>query len=408
MADHAILSPSGAHRWLNCPGSVAMEQGRADEPTEFKAEGTAAHEIAALCLTSQTDAAAYIGRIVKADGFDIEITDGMADDIQLYVDAVRDYAVGHDLMVEQRVPIGHITGEAGAEGTSDAIIVTADGNELIVIDLKFGRGVTVSAIENDQGRLYALGALELVTLLGYAPKHIRIVIHQPRILTAPSEWDCTVAELQQFAQRATERASHALSVLRNEKPGAYVHHLRPGDEQCKFCKAKADCPKLVQLVADTTLADFDDATQTELIVETAPDLLARCLAKVDLIEDWCAAIRKKAHNDLANGIDVPGFKLVTGKKGNRAWADKQAAEAAMKSMRLKQDEMYTYKVISPTVAEKLLKDTPRRWSTLQKLITQAEGKPTVAPASDPRQPLVIKPTADEFEDVSTETCADLC
>jgi hypothetical protein len=398
---------------MACPGSLAMEAGKPDDTSAFADEGTCAHAVAAMCLTDHTDAAAYIGRLIEVQDKGqpvrtVEVTDDMAEHVQLYVDTVRTYAEGHDLLVESRVPIGHITGEAGAEGTSDAIIVTADGSEVIVIDLKFGRGVAVSATENEQGQLYALGALELVTLLGYSPTHVRIVIHQPRIQSAPSEWDLTVEALQQFASRASERASHALSVLNNEKPGAYVHHLRPGDEQCKFCKAKAECPKLRQLVTDITMADFEDTTQTELIVDSAPDLLARCLAKVDLIEDWCAAVRKQAHADLLNGVELPGYKLVIGKKGNRAWSSEAEAEATMKSMRLKHEQMYSYKVISPTTAEKLVaKESPRRWATLQKLITQAEGKPTVAPVSDPRQPYVAKPMADEFENI-TEACADLC
>jgi hypothetical protein len=118
-------------------------------------------------------------------------------------------------------------------------------------------------------------------------------------------------------------------------------------------------------------------------------------------------VRKRAHKELAEGRAVPGYKLVLGKKGARAWEDEAAAEAAMKAMRLKQDQMYQFKVISPTTAEKLLaKESPRRWATLQKLITQSDGKPTVAPASDARPALEVKPVADDFADVSQSATDD--
>lgn len=411
---HALLSPSGASRWMACPGSIAMEVGQPNDSSEFAREGTAAHTLAALCLTEHNGAHAYIGRIITVEGQDFEVTPDMADFVQTYVDVVHQYATGHDLLVEQRVPIGHLTGEDGAEGTSDAIIVTADGSELIVIDLKYGRGVAVSAEANEQGQLYALGALELVTLLGYEPKHVRIVIHQPRIQAAPSEWDCTVEELQRFADLVKERASHALNVLKNESPSTYHFHLRPGEKQCRFCKARAICPKLAQHALDTMADDFVDMTKDlapqlsgamERVAASDTAHLAVLLPHLDLIEDWCQAVRKRAHAELLLGNPVPGYKLVQGKKGSRAWTSEDEAEALLKSMRLKHDQMYQYKVISPTTAEKLLaKDSPRRWSTLQKIITQGDGKPTVAPAADKRPAIEVKPTADEFQN---ETADDL-
>jgi len=136
--------------------------------------------------------------------------------------------------------------------------------------------------------------------------------------------------------------------------------------------------------------------------------LAATLSKVDLIEDWCSAVRAEAHRRLTAGEPVPGYKLVQGKRGNRAWADPDAAEAQLKAMRLKVEEMYDLKLITPPSAEKLAKAKvigPRQWPKLQDLITQSEGKPHVAPDSDPRPALTVTPVVDDFTDVTVEAFA---
>jgi hypothetical protein len=119
--------------------------------------------------------------------------------------------------------------------------------------------------------------------------------------------------------------------------------------------------------------------------------------KVGLVEDWCKAIRAEIERRLLQGLSVTGYKLVEGKQGNRKWSDEAQAEAAMKSMRLKSDEMYERKVISPTAAEKVLKQTPAKWEKLQKLIVRNPGKPSVAKADDKRPALAVHTaTAEEF------------
>ena len=146
-----------------------------------------------------------------------------------------------------------------------------------------------------------------------------------------------------------------------------------------------------------------------------------CIGKADLIEDWLKAVRAEVERRLLASEEVPGYKLVRGKQGNRAWADKVAAEAALKAMRLKVEQMYDLSLISPTSAEKLapkldgdgkpkpVKDGqeppaigPRQWKTLQGLIVRAEGKAHVAPAADPRPALVLTPAADEFAEVTPD------
>jgi len=409
MADHARLSPSAAHRWMRCAGSLRMEAAVPDPSSSFADEGTAAHAVAALALTEILPASAYVGRLIPmAAGEPVEVTDDMAEYVQTYVDTVRQYAQGHELLVEQKVDFSAHVGQPEQFGTCDAVVLTADGQEIIVIDLKFGRGVKVEACANEQLMLYALGAFDQFGMLLDDVQRVRLVIHQPRIAEAPSEWDLPLADLLAFAVRAKERAFHAIQVLHNEEEGALIHHLSPCEKACRFCKAKAICPALREHVLAVVTDDFVDLDNAAPQVEAAGEriknsdnaTLAKLLPHLDLIEQWCSAVRGRAHDELEHGRDVPGFKLVLGRAGNRAWNNEDAAEGALKSMRLKHDQMYSFKLISPTQAEKLIaKESPRRWATLQKLVTKADGKPTVVPVSDKRA--AYQPSAD-FDNLDAE------
>lgn len=421
---HAMLSPSGADRWMVCTGSVAMEAPLPDDTSEYADEGTAAHELAKWCLTQDKDAHAFQGRRIEivngvyypgtgplpANLFGqrlpirrmFECDDDMATHVQKYVHLVRDLAHHGELLVEQKLPIGHITDEADATGTSDAVVLAARDDELIVVDLKFGRGVRVSAQHNRQGMLYALGALEEYALLSEWKK-VRIIICQPR-LDHIDEFTCTVEELLAFAKEAAAAAWDAVAMMDKRIPLQLV----PSEKGCMFCKAKAECPGLADFVAKSVGADFEDITASgpePLGVDYSPIDLATKMKAADLIEDWIKAVRARVESNLLAGVPVPGYKLVQGKRGNRAWTDAAEVERLLKSFRLKTEQMYTYTLISPTAAEKVLKAKPKQWAKAVELIGQADGKASVAEESDKRPALKLNDVASDFANV--EVGADL-
>jgi hypothetical protein len=328
----------------------------------------------------------------------------MADYVDDYVKLVRERAEGATLLVERKLPIDHITGEKGATGTSDVVIIDHANSEIVVIDLKYGMGVRVSAEENEQTQMYALGALEEYSVLGDFA-HVSMIIHQPR-LNHVSEWTIPVEQLLTFAKSASFAAGQCDLARSLDGEDALAGFLSPGEKQCRFCKAKATCPALRAEITEVvggssaaTLDEFSDFTPEPVDMQTGDNYLPIAMAKVGMVEDWCKAVRAEVERRLLAGQNVDGYKLVEGKRGPRKWSDADDIEQLFKSFRLRQDEMYDFTLISPTKAEKVFKENPKRWAKVQERITQSTGKPSVAPATDRRQAIAVQSVADDFRDL---------
>ena len=397
---HAKLGPSGADGWINC-----SQWAGGGDATFFAAEGSVMHEIGAECIVSGDSAHTYVGKLYKSDGFDITFTSGLAEAVQTYVDIVRakHAAKGGELLVEQSLDISQITGEKNAVGTTDTALIPGLGDtELEIIDLKGGAGVGVEAEDNKQLQMYALSAMDEFSLVAEF-KTVKMTIIQPRKQSV-SEWTQTVEQLEAFRLVAIEAAA-------NHGTGPAT----PGAKQCRWCTKKATCSALNDEVFDV-VCNIEPAD--------ASDDLAIAMGKADMVEVWLKAIRAEVEKRLLDGRTVQGYKLVQGKKGNRAWTNPTEAEALLKQMRVPHELMYDYSVISPTTAVKLApkldKDGkplppkegapapvigPRQYPKVLALITQSDGKPSVAAESDKRPALVIE--ADDFQSVGSDEEASL-
>lgn len=452
MSAHAKFNPSGSEKRYLCPASFAVEQSCEDASTPFAEEGTDCHELGAECLSNGTNAAEHIGRTMS-NGYAVD--EEMAEAVDTYVRKVREYANGHQLFVEQRVNYSAAVGipEDQGWGTGDAVIITADGEELQSHDAKFGHlQVDASFAEelqeyldvipdekedafiemesadgtiirkgNRQLMCYALGAYLDFGMMGDF-KRIRLVIHQPR-LGHLSEWDCTVDDLMAFAKEE----AYAILQCRNAETlhstgalGPTSSYFNPGIKQCRFCRFAGQCVPLANHVERIVYERSENSTQStdpeHSMQPTDPASLSlhrlgSTIDQANLIGAWLKAIRAEGERRAFAGSPPIGkdgpYKLVRGRRGRRKFADEEAAEAQLKAFRLKQEVMYTFKLISPTQAEKVLKkEKPRQWKKLEPFITQSEGGISLAPATDRRpEHTTDVASVDDFEDLTQQTAA---
>lgn len=359
------------------------------------------HEVGELALSTGNTVESYVGQTFN--GFELT-----ADDAKTlykgYVAPVRTLAEGGQLFLEQRLSISHITCEEDAAGTSDTVILFP--HEIVIADLKWGMGVRVDAFENDQLIMYALAALEEFSLI-HDFTQARLVIFQPR-LQHIDEWVVPIDELLAHGERLKKAAARATIWLKQGANAIPDSEFAPSEDVCRWCDVKARCKALERHSFSQIIDDFDaldTGEEVEAKLNTAKEnvrlndnaRLGALLTQVPLIQDWCKALIAAAESEVHAGREIPGYKLVQGKAGNRKWIEAAEAEKTMKSLRLKASEMYEYKLISPTTAEKLLEDAkPKAWEKLQSHITKSPGSPTVVPVSDKRPAITVTSPEDDF------------
>lgn len=380
---HARLSPSGAKRFMACPGSIRLTEHLPRQDSVYSREGTAAHELAEHCLNTGFDAGRFVGEHRLVDGHQIPVTHEMAMAVQDYIDHVLWFSshetLKFEVSLEERLSVEHVV--PGMFGTTDCLVYCEETKHLFVIDYKHGRGVAVEPEENPQLMTYALGALKRY---GNRPvEKVTLTIVQPRAAHPRGSirsWETTPDRLRRFAD---DLADAAIAVDMPDAP------LVPGDH-CTFCPAAGTCPALRERALSAAQDEFESVAAEGSDLEE----LAKALTIVGTVEIWCKKVRETAHARAVAGEVPPGFKLVR-KRGHRKWKDESSVPAALRfGAELEDDEIFERKLRTPPQIEKVL--GKQRMGILTPLITQGAGL-VLAPESDPRE--AAQPSAeDEFED----------
>ncbi len=394
---HAKLSASGSPRWINCPGSVRMEEGKPNTSSDAAREGSAAHALLEKCLLEkQYDAAEFLGDLIFID--DIGKNWYVNDEMVRYINEVIEY-VGEIVPIElcmAEKTVDFSPWVKGGFGTAD-IICIYDG-VLYVFDLKYGRGHRVEAKNNSQFRLYGLGSINDFEMLEDFDE-VRMVVLQPRLHHYDSE-TMALDDLLEWGHDVVRPAA-----LLTEAPNAPI---APGEEQCLWCTAKATCKPLADFAFTSVIGDFDDLEEAVEVIATDGvdrELTEKefwvILENITLIEGWCKSMKAHAYSEIESGIDAPNHKLVEG-KSNRAIKDEKKTEAFLRrklGFPIKQ-VMREQQIKTITGIEKMLdKDQKKLFA---KFLHKPKGNPSLVKKSDKRPALVFTKAEDEFDDIDID------
>ena len=384
---HALLSASGASRWINCTPSARLEEQCAPvrESSSYAEEGTLAHELCELYILRDLERCSDItfdecfAKLAASKYF----SEDMLEAVQVYVDYVKEEynaakAAYSDAICYLEVKLDLRQYVPDSFGTADCMIVSDDLIE--IIDYKHGKGIPVYAEYNKQLMLYALGALHECSLM-YSPSEVKLTIVQPRINNI-STWQISVADLRKWAEEELRPAALAAYAGQGE--------LKAGD-WCKFCAVRNRCRALYE--ESTKIAAYDFRQPVELSDEEISDILKKLPMLVSYANDMAEFAKNEALN---NGKIWPGFKLVEG-ISRRKWADEdKVVEAILANMpEATEDMIFESKLKSITELEKFFGKKVVA-EKLSSVIIKPSGKPTLVPLSDKRPAMGLEEAKQDF------------
>lgn len=365
---HALLSASSAKRWLACPPSARLTENMPDTGSGYAAEGTLAHSLCELKLRRKFEGlkkSAFdkaFAEIRKNELYSPEM-DGYTDQYIDYISRiVHGYSTKPAVIPEQRVDYSEIA--PGGFGTSDCIILC--GNDIHIIDFKYGKGVPVSAEDNPQLKLYTLGAAREYDML-YDIRNVTLHIVQPRTEDGNSSWSLSRDALEEWGRSIMPTAKLAW-----EGRGGFSC----GDH-CRFCKAKATCRARAEHILSE--AEFS-AVPPELLSD---DELGKILVRARLFANWLSDIEEYALNEILSGKTVTGFKAVEG-RSNRQITDLEAAFTILKDSGIEEAMLYERRPLGLTELEKLVGGKKKLTELIGGYIEKPQGRPTLVPADDKR------------------------
>lgn len=360
MGQHAFLSASSAHRWLECPPSAKACEGQEDRASPYAKQGTDCHELCAYLVEKSLgrDAADPTESLEYYDREMQDCAESYCSYVMEQVEAAKKCCPDPQVLVEQRLDFSRWV-ENGF-GTGDCVVVADE--VLQVIDYKHGVGVLVSAERNPQMMCYALGALELFDGL-YDIREIRMTIFQPRRENV-STYSMTKEELLTWADEVLEPTAE----LAYEGKGEFK-----AGEHCQFCRVKAVCRKRAEYNLELARYDFEMPATLE---DTE---IAAILPRIDSLTSWAADLKEYALQQALSGTHYEGFKIVEG-RSVRKYSDEAAAASAAEKAGY---DPYEKKLLGITAMTALM-GKKKFEEVLGSYITKPQGKPALVPESDKR------------------------
>lgn len=374
MEKHARFSPSSAHRRLNCPPSLILEEQFQDEKSKFAAEGSAGHELAEhlikkyLKIRSKRPVSEYYSdELIEA------VEEYVSFIIGEIVDAKR-ICKNPIFSVEQRVDASEYVDECF--GTADMVIVT--DNIAHIIDLKLGKGIAVFAEENPQLMIYGLGILSMAELI-YDVEIVRLSIFQPR-LNNLSTWEISPGELKLWGEEVLKpRGAMALMGAGEFKAGSW----------CRFCKARSQCRSRAEQFLDIARMEFKKPSLL------SDDEISEILMISDQLSKWASDVYEYATEQaIVHGKEWSGYKLVEGRSNRKYSREEEVAEAAMAAG---YKDIYKTSLVAITEMERLMGKSEFN-KILGHLVYKSQGKISLVPESDKRVKINNITAAAEFQE----------
>ncbi|MFI3279617.1 MAG: DUF2800 domain-containing protein [Rikenellaceae bacterium] len=372
MSGHAILSPSGAHRWLNCTRAPRLEATLPNKTSVFAEEGTLAHsvcEIAGKKKFKKIKAAEYNKELKKLKKSPLWSEEMLAT-AETFVDHLAERAMQFKsepyVAFETKVDISEYVPES--YGRCDCIMF--GDKTLVVTDYKHGKGVSVNAENNPQLMLYAVGALKLYQpIFGSSMEFIEVCVDQPRI-NSYQKWSVSVKDLLDWCESIKPTAQKAFMGFGDFNSGSW----------CRFCRANGTCEKQAEQQV-SAFDDFKGAIDNPDVLLT-PEQIAEVLLRGANLVTWYEAVKEKALESILTGTPIPGWKAVEG-RSSRAWSNQDAALEALEKAGIDRAVIFD--------------NVPKTLSKLEKMIGAAKfreiagtfvvkppGKPSLADSNDKR------------------------
>lgn len=381
------LRPSAAATWYNCPGSINFTaKAEPDVGSIFAAEGTAAHTVRELCLEFGLDAHHFLGHQFRVDGHLFTVDEDWVEALQPGLDRINEFE--GEMFIEQ--PMNLSPWLHGRTGTLDLGLI---GRKLIVIsDLKFGRGVPVSPVNNLQQVIYALAFWKRHAKRLSDATDFLIIIDQPRNAEGGGEWRVSLDELLEIGETIEDKVN-----LTREKNAPRI----AGEKQCFWCPGKnMGCPEYEKFNLDLLsleLPDLDDECgEPPLPDGMTPKRRSYLLKHRGMIVDWLDRHHSQAIADALHGRPTPGLKAVYGKKKAARWTDPVKAELTLKK-NLSAKDIFTKKLITPAKLKGL---DPKVYRLASDFMERGDPNPVLVSELDDRE--AIQNYADQLPDLTDE------